>query len=307
MKTRQPGNALLLIRPANFGFNEETYASNPFQSRGTNYNNTNSQKMGLNEFDNLIDTLRKNDIETIVFEDTATPVKPDAIFSNNWISIIPGGELIIYPMLTLNRKTEIRQDIIKYLQENYNITDTIDLSQEKQVLEGTGSLVFDHDFRTIYCSLSERSNRNLLLKLCDMIDYTPVFFEAMDLNQKPIYHTNVLLCITPGFVIICLETLKNKDEQDCILNKLKNANKHIIEISYRQMIDMCANTLSVLDQSDNECLVMSTKAYKSFTKTQLEQIQSRVRIIHSEIQHIENVGGGGIRCMLTSIHLAKVS
>lgn len=300
MQSKQPANAVMLVRPANFGFNEETYNSNPFQNKPKDLELV--QEKALKEFDTLIDTLKVNDIETIVFEDTANPIKPDAIFPNNWIALNPDGTMIIFPMETPNRKAEVRDDIIKYFQDNFNVKRTIDLRDEDGILEGTGSIVFDHDQKLAYTCRSSRSNESLLNELCNEINYKPIVFDAVDSQKLPIYHTNVMMCKTSEFTIICHSTIQNNYKQNIILNILNNQKQKIITIESEQMSNMCGNCLAVYDKSGNECLVMSTRAFQNFSTDQIEALSSSIKIIHSDIQTIENVGGGSARCMLIGIH-----
>ena len=106
------------------------------------------------------------------------------------------GTVIIYPMMALSRRLEQREDIIKYLEDVYKVETVIDLkSYEKEgiFLEGTGSIVFDHEYRKAYASLSSRTSNALLKKVCQSLSYEPVIFEAVDEMGKPIYHTNVMM------------------------------------------------------------------------------------------------------------------
>ena len=48
---------------------------------------------------------------------------------------------------------------------------------------------------------------------------------------------------------------------------------------------------------------MSSKAYHSLNKSQINQIQQYVQILHSPIDTIETLGGGSARCMMAEIFL----
>ena len=82
-------STILMVRPAAFGFNEETAANNYFQSNPA-ISKEKLQKKALVEFDNMMQTLRSHGINVLVIEDTKVPAKPDAIFPNNWLSTSPG-------------------------------------------------------------------------------------------------------------------------------------------------------------------------------------------------------------------------
>ena len=52
-------------------------------------------------------------------------------------------------------------------------------------------------------------------------------------------------------------------------------------------------------------LTMSTTAYKSFSKSQLQTISKYCKILYADIECIQKYGGGGTRCMMAEIFLSK--
>jgi hypothetical protein len=48
-------------------------------------------------------------------------------------------------------------------------------------------------------------------------------------------------------------------------------------------------------------LLMSTTAYQSLTTIQLEKLEKYNHILHANINTIETIGGGSVRCMLAEI------
>ena len=148
-----------MIRPAAFGYNEETAPNNLFQSAPTDTNGV--QQKALDEFNSMVELLQHHGINVIIIDDTAEPRKPDAIFPNNWISTSPSGIISVFPMFAPNRRTEKRDDILKWLAKEYIVNDLQDWSEfevEGRFLEGTGSMVIDHDHKMIYASASERTS-----------------------------------------------------------------------------------------------------------------------------------------------------
>ena len=75
------------------------------------------QAKALEEFNAFVSKLEHKGVSVQVFEDTPLPVKPDAIFPNNWISIHADGRLVLYPMCTRNRQEERRLEIVEELKE----------------------------------------------------------------------------------------------------------------------------------------------------------------------------------------------
>src|SRR6185436_613577 len=94
---------ILMVRPAAFGFNEETAGNNYFQQKLT-VTPPELQARALEEFDLMVEILRKNEIEVTVIEDNPHPPKPDAIFPNNWLATSPVGLLCVFPMYAANRR-----------------------------------------------------------------------------------------------------------------------------------------------------------------------------------------------------------
>ena len=130
-----------MIRPASFGFNAETASSNVFQG-SVPMNEHQVQVKAVEEFDHFVDILRAHNIDVLVIEDTPYPVKPDAVFPNNWVSFQRDGSVILYPMQAKSRRAERRPEIIEALGREFRIDDVIDLTgyeKSDRFLEGTGN------------------------------------------------------------------------------------------------------------------------------------------------------------------------
>jgi hypothetical protein len=174
----QSTNSVLMIRPSRFYPNPETARDNAFQSRAS-FDMDVLAEAARSEFDGAVRTLRGAGVTVHVFEDTAEPEKPDAVFPNNWISTHHDGRVALFPMYSELRRGERRRDIIEELRKTYKITEVIDYSSfEKKgcCLEGTGSLVLDHVNRVAYVSLSNRSNPKVIQRFADDFDYEAVMF-----------------------------------------------------------------------------------------------------------------------------------
>ena len=96
----QTTSNILMVRPAHFGFNEETAASNAFQSKDEALASSTAKGKAVQEFDAFVKKLRSKGVNVIVVEDTSDPVKPDAVFPNNWVTFHQDGAVITYPMLS---------------------------------------------------------------------------------------------------------------------------------------------------------------------------------------------------------------
>ena len=300
----QAANAVLMIRPYAFFSNPLTAESNRFQGQ-TNLSKDEQQALALREFDDFVLILKTAGVEVIQCLDTPLPLTPDAIFPNNWISFHHDGSVILYPMEAENRRTERRRDIIDQLSEknNYLVSKIIDLSHhEKQgrYLEGTGSMVMDHQNQIIYACRSSRTDLSVLNEFAKVINYSTIAFDATDQNGDLIYHTNVMMSIGDKFAAVCLESIDDRSERENVKNELIDSGKELILLSEKQVENFAGNML-LLKNSNGPLLVMSTSAYKSLTIKQKNKFNNHAEILHSDIRTIEMLGGGSVRCMLAEI------
>ena len=299
----QTTSHLLMIRPVDFKFNEQTAVNNKFQEASAA---ADVQEQALKEFDGFVTLLRANDIEVTVIDDTVQPETPDSIFPNNWVSFHDNGAVFLYPMFSENRRAERRNDILDRLNENFKISKVTDLSTyeaEDIFLEGTGSMVLDRDHKVSYACLSLRTDEKVLKDWCERAGYTSVTFNADDKEGFPIYHTNVMMCIGDHFVVICLESIQNIHEREMVMQHLISSGKEIIEISLDQMNHFAGNMLQIKNKNGDPLLVMSEQAYLSLSKTQVYLLEKYNKLIYAPLYTIEKNGGGSARCMLAENHL----
>jgi hypothetical protein len=303
---KQAPSAIFLVRPDHFGFNTETALSNAFQSDKLICENQNVRKEAIAQFENFVKVLKSHEIETLVFDSPKNQQAPDAVFPNNWISMHENGKLILYPMLTKNRRIERNPEIVDEIKKRYMITEIVDLSREEEkgrILEGTGSVVFDHVNKIAYANESSRTDRYLFYDVCEMLGYTGVFFKAVDERGMDIYHTNVILTIGSGYAVICKDAIDKSDASE-VINSLYASGLTVIEISYDQTTHFAGNMIEVENKHGERFLVMSESAYKILTSSQRDELSGHARLIYSDLSTIESVGGGSARCMLAGIHLA---
>lgn len=300
----QTTSKVLMVRPVRFGFNEQTAGNNSFQKRGYELS---AQDMALEEFDNFVSLLRANNVEVVVVEDTPEPHTPDSIFPNNWFSTHASGELVLYPMCAPNRRLERKEsvlNVIKEIGESGKMRRIVDLTHwesENLFLEGTGSLIFDRKNRIVFACRSPRCDIAVLEDLCEKLDYEFLDFGAYDRDGKPIYHTNVMMCVGDKFVVACLDSIKNIDERTEFISFVEDCDKELIEISIDQMEQFAGNMLQLRSTGGEPLLIMSATAKRALTTDQLENLMSYCKIISPELESIETNGGGSARCMLAEI------
>jgi hypothetical protein len=301
----QTTNNLLMIRPVDFKFNEQTASNNMFQQDS---NDINVQQKALEEFDSFVLALRKNGIDVTVINDTLLPETPDSIFPNNWISLHEDGTVVLYPMFSENRRLERRQDIIEELSNKFAMSQVIDLSDyenKNQFLEGTGSLVLDRKAKIAYACRSLRTSEEVIEDFCAQTGYTFVLFNALDGSGFPIYHTNVMMCIAEEFAVICLDAISDLNQRDEVVNSLRNNGKTVMDITIDQMNQFAGNMLQVNNDKNEPLLVMSEQAFNALTKEQIDFLETYNKIVTAPLDTIEKHGGGSARCMLAEIHLPK--
>jgi hypothetical protein len=295
-------SSVLMIEPKNFISNPQTVGDNFFQASQADNSVAEINMIASVEFQALRKKLEEAGIEVQVYRQEDNLETPDAIYPNNWFSTHSNGTLIIYPMLAPNRRLERRADILQKLKKKYPLH--IDLSPNENkytFLEGTGSLVIDHENKIVYASLSERTSSNLLFEWSRLMHHELVLFTSYDAPDKLIYHTNVMMCLADKFAIVCLDAIPSLDEKRQVRSKLEETNYQIIDISLAQMHHFCANSLQLQNKEGAKYLVMSDKAFTNFTHEQLKTIQNFSNIIHSDLSTIEKYGGGGARCMLAEL------
>ncbi|TAF43965.1 MAG: amidinotransferase [Sphingobacteriales bacterium] len=293
-----------MIRPAAFGFNVQTADNNAFQNKNAIQDNV--QQNALVEFDNFVAKLRAVDIDVIVIEDSLKPHTPDAIFPNNWVSFHGDGSVYVYPMQAPNRRLERRTDIITQLQNRFIVNQINDLSNfenQNQYLEGTGSMVLDRTNKLAYACLSGRTHPQVLEIFCAESGYQAITFNAVDDQNLPIYHTNVLMCVADKFVIICLDTIISESEKNKLLQSFKNTHKEIIPISLGQMKDFAGNMLEIKNKRGENYLILSQTAFKSLSNKQIDKISTYAKFLYTDLHTIEDNGGGSARCMLAEVCL----
>ncbi|GGH67674.1 hypothetical protein HNQ91_001609 [Filimonas zeae] len=291
---------LLMIRPVQFTFNEQTAVNNAFQQAG---HQADAQAKALAEFDNFVHLLRENGVRVTIINDTPEPHTPDSIFPNNWISFHE-ERICLYPMYAANRRQERNPAIIAQILEESGPLPVLDFSyyeKENLFLEGTGSMVLDRIARKAYACLSPRTDENVLHIFGEQMNYTPVVFHAVDENNQDIYHTNVVMCIADNYAVVCLDAIVDATEKAAVTASLQNDGKEIIPISWQQMNHFAGNMLQVQSTQAERLLVMSTQAWTSLNPQQQQQLQQYNRVIHAPLDTIETNGGGSARCMLAEV------
>ena len=311
---QQCADAVLMIQPAAFGYNPDTARTNTFQRAQTEGGGAApaaaAPARALEEFASLHQALASEGVEVCAVTDTATPVKPDAVFPNNWVSFHEDGTLVLYPMESATRRPERRQDVIEAVirQLRFKVTHLLDLTHfegEGMFLEGTGSLVLDHAERVAYACASPRTHPALVAEWARELDYEAVVFQAADRAGVPLYHTNVLMCIGERFGVVGTEAIAVADRER-VLGRLRASGRDTIEIGQAEIAQFAGNMLELgtWDEAlgDSRVLVMSEAARRSLGAEQYARLSgSTDAVLAVPVPTIERLGGGSVRCMLAEV------
>lgn len=306
----QTTDTVLMIEPVAFGYNAQTAENNYFQ---VNSENEDTQAKALVEFKNFVEKLRSKGVNVITVKDTLEPHTPDSIFPNNWVSFGKDGKVVLYPMFAPNRRDERRMEILEEVKSaGFRIDAVEDWShyEDKNLfLEGTGSMIFDHDNKIAYGSVSLRLDETVFREFCEKIGYQPVVFHSYQTagaERLPIYHTNVMMCVADRFVVICLDCIDDETERRNVVEVIQSSHKEIIAITEEQIQNFAGNMLQVRNAEGKTFLVMSKAAYDALTPEQIASIEQYSEIIYSDLTTIETNGGGSARCMLAEVFLPRI-
>ena len=305
---RQLTQHILMIRPANFGFNSQTAVNNAFQTSDPVTDTGVLRKQGQSEFDHMVSILQEKGVHILVIEDTADPVKPDAVFPNNWVSFHEGGEVITYPMFAENRRIERREDVLAIVNQQYQVSnrysfDFYEKEEPPQFLEGTGSMVLDREYRIAYACLSPRTSASLVDKFCTLTGMKPCLFSAHDRKGNEIYHTNVMMAVGQDFAVVCLEAMTNDAQKNVVVQTIADSGKELIEITFHQMEHFAGNMLEVYGTNKKRYLCLSQTAFESLEENQIKALSAHTELLPLSIPTIEKFGGGSVRCMMAELFL----
>lgn len=267
------------------------------------------QRAARPEFDGLVTALSNAGVNVHVFDDTPEPVKPDAVFPNNWFSTHADGVVVFYPMLAPNRRLERRPDIVAALhaRNGFHVHDTIDLTHREldaKYLEGTGSLVLDRSHRIAYACLSPRTDLDVLGEFGQRLDYEIAAFDAADANGAPIYHTNVLMSVGTKWAAVCTQAIE-QGRRAAIVALLESTGHDIIELTLEQMHSFAGNMLELRTRDGGLVIALSKTALDSLAQEQRTKLESHATIVSAPIPTIERLGGGSVRCMIAEVHLPR--
>ena len=304
MPLHQLTNTIMMVRPVDFVFNEQTAQDNEFQNNLTDQPAT---ALALAEFEAAVKALQDHGVEVLVVEkDSSLPAMPDAVFPNNWFGTDGNGTVHIFPMKTENRRAEtsqLAQALGLLKQAGFKVTSKVDWTEKLhgKILEGTGSLILDRVNKVVYAALSERTQPDAAQAFAHELGYELVLFHTQSSKGFPYYHTNVVMSIGEKLAVVCLECIPDAAERTLVKTKLARHHS-LMEISIEQLEKgFCGNLLQVQDGAGHALTVLSSTAWQHLSEAQKAMLKTFGPVAPIAIPTIEYVGGGSIRCMMAEI------
>lgn len=192
-----------------------------------------STNLAQSEFNKFISTLKRNGIQVETFEQETE--SPDSVCTDWFMTIrnelFPKGVLVLGAMKTEQRRKERSQKIIDLLSNYYkDIIDLVEFEEIDKALELKGSLVCDWKNAKVYCSLSQRSDKEVFEHLIEKLNkisqlntgkvISGITFSSYDSMDKQVYHTDVMLAILDKHVVMCTDMIKDDQEREAVIEEL---------------------------------------------------------------------------------------
>ena len=308
----QTTSRVMMVEPTCFNYNPQTAKDNAFQRKITGLTHEDIHRSAMHEFNELARKLTQAGVAVNRTKDTQQ-ASEDAVFPNNWISFHEEEDgrrrIVLYPMMSERRRLERRNDLVSEWKHRLDaeVVDYTKYENEGKYLEGTGSMVLDRSNRVAYACESQRTHKDVFHRFCHDLSYSPHIFKSYSRGEfgqlSPIYHTNVMMSVSTTLAIVCLESIVDIAQREKVQTRLKDDGKVVVPITLEQVNHFAGNVLELRSSDgDNSYLVMSTQAYNSFSADQKDLFSKHVSgIIHSSLETIETLGGGGARCMLAEV------
>ena len=296
---QQATRHIMMVEPAVFYANPENMETNVYQIEQSDLDDGAIYSQARDEFQTYRDLLVENGV--IVTTAFGHENSPDMVFPN-WASTHEGGRMVLYPMLSDNRRAERAPEIIDFLKKSYpDILDLTHYEEQGLFLEARGSIVSDRVNKIAYAALSPRTSREAAEIWAREMGCELEVFETLSHTGKPVYHTDLVMYIGTSMVGICAPAIVEKD-RDRILERLR-ATHEVVEFSMEQLSSFCGNSLEVRGHDNQKMLALSSAAHAALSEEQREVMaQHFAKLIHAPLPTLEKYGGGSARCTLMELY-----
>lgn len=263
----------------------------------------NADTVILQQFDNLHGAFKKHAIQAVVFEQGADSSLA-AMSPSCWLTTLPDGTVAVLPMFRRERRQEKRDDILEYLRKYFLVNDIEDWSEfevDGFFLEGTASMVMDHENKLIYACISQRTHTAMLEKFAAAHRYKAITFYATDTSGKFLLHTNRMLCLGTDFALLCEEAFTDDMDLMAVKQLLLSTGYRIISFSHDQLETFMGNAFCCTNASGKTFLFLSETAI--LTAEQHEDISASATIVKVPMDAIEKLGGASVSSVVAPIFI----
>jgi len=130
-----------------------------------------------------------------------------------------------------------------------------------------------------------------------------MLFDAVDPAGRPIYHTNVLMCIGTEFAMIGLSSITDPVRRAQVRRRIAETGRTVVDLSEAQVREFAGNAIELTGR-DGRLLALSARAMRALEPAQLRVIGASATPMAVDVEAIE-LAGGSVRCMIAGIHLAQ--
>lgn len=299
---------LMAVEPLHFDLNEETLEDNHFCDLCDTLKEDCQvyRAKAHKEWQMFMKTLQEDyGVEVRIFQNSLDNA-PDEVFPD-WCTTLrdesfSDGVLIVYPMRFPSRRRERDPNIIDRLKEMYS--DVIDLTyfeEQDKFLEGKGTLTWDKKGKNIIMAESPRAHPDVARELVRRLNERTTepwrlhVFHAYDEKDQVIYHTDLVLNISPTQAFFCKEAVRELAEQEQVLSILRENNYNVIEVTLPQVHTMTCNFQYIYSPIKKEHVYIFSKQAEKWNLP----LDGPVEYI--DVKTLEHIGGGSIHCMLVEL------
>ena len=295
---------VMMVRPVQSGLNKKLAndTSNSFPIFASSL-----FKEALKEFDSLVALLKDSGIQISLHEEPIESLTPQTIFSTNWISFHHPGHIIQYPLYSKPLVRSFRQEIIQQLLAHNSGWQHTNLSDYEQVgvfLEGMGSFVLDREAGIAYACESTHTHLGFFERFCQFFQWEPIMFKRNENLTLDVPYTSMLLSVGEEFAILCEEAIAEED-QEGLRDQLIAGGRELILCDLEQVHQFACSLVPIKNGQGDPLIILSQRALKSLKTPQIAQLEKYGTLLPVFLNAIENLGVGGLRCILTEVFEPK--
>ena len=108
-------------------------------------------------------------------------------------------------------------------------------------------------------------------------------------------------------IILSITLMISTQERKTVLDTLNSSGRTLIHLSFEEVMSFGGNCIELKSKIRlKPLLAISCRASQRLSPENRKTLKKFVDFIECDVDTIEHVGGGGIRCMIAGIHLPKI-